>query len=89
MASGLMGGLMAGMAFGAGAEMMRGLLGGGALGNGIANNFFPMLAGAGSGFLSYKFLFALSPYRIPLSIATGGGLFMLTKGGPQEEYPME
>jgi hypothetical protein len=90
---GLMNSLMTGMAFGAGAEMIRGLFRGGEShqqgqggyeGEGVpaqtgGNILIPLILSGATAFGVHKFLFRPSPYRPLYSAAVFGGSFLLTR----------
>jgi hypothetical protein len=88
MGSGIMGGLMSGMAFGAGAEMIRGLFRGGQGhegegGEGGYESFgksviLPLLLSGAIAYGAHKKLFVPSKYRPFYTTAVFGGSFLVT-----------
>lgn len=83
MASGLMGSLMTGMAFGAGAEFMRGLF----RSDSVGPNMMPLILSGLGAFAANRLLLRNHPYRVPLTGVAFVGAFVLLKGtfgGEQE-----
>lgn len=76
MGAGLMGSLMSGMAFGAGAELIRGLF---RNSGGAGGMIMPLLLSGGAAFGAHKFLFRTSPYKMYITAAVFGGTFLATK----------
>ncbi len=76
MASGIMGSLMSGMAFGAGSEFIRQLFRNPTVGPFL----FPLILSGGSAFLTSKLL-ASHPKKNVFAAAAFGGVFLLTYKG--------
>src|SRR5690349_731266 len=75
MAGGLMGSLMTGMAFGAGAEMFRNLFRSPTTGG----LMMPLMASGLTAFGAHKFLLKPSPYKGIYTALVFGGTFIVTK----------
>jgi predicted lipid-binding transport protein (Tim44 family) len=71
--SGLMGSLMTGMAFGAGAEMMRQMFRNSTMGGTI----MPLLLSGGTAYAANRFLLQQSKYKGILTAAIFGGSFLV------------
>lgn len=87
MAGGLMGSLMSGMAFGAGAEFFRHLFR-----NPVIGSFMmPLIFSGLSAWGAHRFLIKAGPYKGFYTAAVFGGTFIITKsmfGGGDNYHPM-
>ena len=81
MGSGIMGGLMTGMAFGAGSEIIRQLFRNPTTGGFI----LPLLLSGGSAYLTRRLTYSHPQSKI-FAVAAFGGVFLLTYRGGNSEY---
>jgi drug/metabolite transporter (DMT)-like permease len=77
--AGIMSGVMTGMAFGAGSEMMRQFFRNTEVGSSIAPFMLPMVMSGLTAWGAHKYLLKPSPYKVLTTAAIFGGTFLVTK----------